>query len=109
MNLYRLTIVDPAGYDSVNGFVVAAGGPDGSASQQQDARARAAATGFPVSGTGSYDTRAITDSFALPVPLSRYSSALSAARRPKTSNSVSELDPSRFAPLMLTQAHSPAA
>jgi len=47
-----------------NGFVVAAGGPDGSASQQQDARTRAAAAGFPVSGTGSYDTRAITDSFA---------------------------------------------
>ncbi len=38
-----------------------------------------------------------------------YSIALKAARRPNTSNSVSEFEPSRFAPLMLTQAHSPAA
>jgi hypothetical protein len=39
----------------------------------------------------------------------RWAMALSAARRPNTSSSVSELEPSRLAPLMLTQAHSPAA
>ena len=32
-----------------------------------------------------------------------------AARAPNTNSSVSELEPSRLAPLMLTQAHSPAA
>jgi hypothetical protein len=32
-----------------------------------------------------------------------------AARRPKTSSSTSEFEPSRLAPLRLTQAHSPAA
>jgi len=35
--------------------------------------------------------------------------ALRPAREPNTKSSVSELEPSRFAPLMLTQAHSPAA
>jgi hypothetical protein len=35
--------------------------------------------------------------------------ALRAARAPKTSSSVREFEPSRLAPLMLTQAHSPAA
>ena len=38
-----------------------------------------------------------------------YSIALRPARRPNTSSSVSEFEPSRLAPLMLTQAHSPAA
>ena len=37
------------------------------------------------------------------------SAAAMPARRPNTNSSGSELDPSRFAPLMLTQATSPAA
>src|SRR5215467_12606637 len=38
-----------------------------------------------------------------------YSAAARPARAPKTRHSGSELEPSRFAPLMLTQAVSPAA
>ena len=49
-----------------------------------------------------------TDGFGSPWPEANAAAALP-ARAPNTRHSVSELDPNRFAPLMLTQAASPAA
>ena len=60
-----------------------------------------ASRSLPRAVSASADTAA---SLPRPAPASRYSTALSAARRPNTSSSVREFEPSRLAPLMLTQA-----